>query len=115
MSWLRLKLAAWLSVGNIRLIANQQKQINSLEDSVGRQIGQILEILKDRTATDPNPRKDIADFQQRLDALCRVCGVEVVITDGEVYTAEVSPRAVLRSEEAAHYDVEKRTKKSDRE
>jgi len=32
---------------------------------------------------------DLISTQQRLDALCKVCGVEVVITMGEVFTAAI--------------------------
>lgn len=48
-----------------------------------------------------NLRQEVIDLQIRVDALCQVCGVEVVVTDGEAFTAEISQPLVTRSQEAA--------------
>jgi len=46
-------------------------------------------------------RSDIVNFELRVDALCAVCGVEVVISMGEVFTSEISEESVARMQAAA--------------
>ena len=100
MGWLKHLFNTWASENMGALFSMMQSQVSAV---VLRQ--SILEgdvaTLKRRISSDLNLRTDIANFEQRLDALCKVCGVEVVITQGEVVTKEISPASVARSEEAA--------------